>query len=341
MNQFPPNIKNYKPIVCSRCNRLRTELIGCKEIDDCNFESYRNDIIRRFHNGPPQKIFFTLTGGVNAGKTFYLLVLIDMILNDEGTKIHLKRLGIKDVFLVDSITKETYKRLLNESNAGMLKLTEPKDFTFFNVFLSLYNGKIYELVLFNTSGEKIEDIFLKDDEHTDAHELQGAAILHFVDPREDSLLNSILKNPKDPTYGACKDYKISEFIHSVFQVTNRGKRIIDNPIAICISKFDLLMHKIPYDLPENPYVDFQDDMRTDIYFNEVSEKSVALAEFLSANSSTIKPSMLIDKYSALRYFALAPFGSDKYPAYWQEKISRGVLAPFLWAIKQLKIIPDI
>jgi hypothetical protein len=341
MSDFPPNIKNYRPIICSRCNRLRKELIGCNDNQyGCDFEKYRDAIIRRFHNGPPQKIFITLTGGVNSGKTYYLLVLIDLMLNDDPTKLHLKKFGIDDVFLADPITKETFNGFLNECIAGKLMLTVPNKLTFFNVFIRLYNGRIYELVLFNTSGEKIEDIFLADDEYTSAHELKGAAVLHFVDPREDSNLNSILKNPKDPSFGVCKDYNISDFTHSILQVVNRGKRIVDNPVAICISKFDLLMHKIPYELPENPYIDLLYDLSGNSFFSEIDQKSISLSQFLSNKSSTIKPSRLQSKYSVLNYFALAPFGSDKYPAYWQDKTPKGILAPFLWIINELKILPN-
>lgn len=80
--------------------------------------------------------------------------------------------------------------------------------------------------------------------------IKGSAIIFVVDPREDSKLNSMLKNPKDPKYGACKDYNISEYIHSVLQVVNRGVAIVNNPTGVCVSKFDLLTHKIPYDLPD-------------------------------------------------------------------------------------------
>ncbi len=340
MNGYPPNIRNYPPIICSRCARIRAELTACKEVEDCDFEPYRDSIMRRFHGGPPPKFFFTLTGGVNAGKTFYLLVLIDLILKDDATRLYLKKFGISDIFLVDPITRENYKTFLKQCEAGMLLLTDSKKLSFFNIFINLFDGSTFELVLFNTSGEKVEDIFLSEDEYTTAHELQGAAVIHFVDPREDSKLNSMLKNPKDPKYGACKDYNISEYIHSVLQVVNRGVAIVNNPVAICISKFDLLIHKIPYSLPENPYVELLDEISNDLYFIDIHSKSTSLHQFLAEGSSTIKPSKLQDRYGSLKYFALAPFGNDKYPAYWHHRIPKGILAPFLWILKELKILQE-
>jgi len=329
-------LKNYKPLICSRCNSTRIKLVKC-ERDECDFEDYRDAIVNHFQAGPPPKYFCTLTGGVNAGKTYYLISLLHSLMEDKGTKRLLRKYGIAKIFMIDPISKRTFRKLKNECERGMLALTDPdpKTLSFFNVFISLTNGSVAEIVLFNTSGEKIEDYFLDNDARIKAHELQGAATLHFVDPREDTMLNNILENPKDASYGPCKDYKIVDFLHKVLQIMNRGTTIVNNPVAVCISKFDLLLSRIPFDIPENPFI----ELHSKNLFKDIDVNSRNLYQFLYEKSETIQPEELEDSFNNIRYFAVAPYGSDHTPALWNKRTPYGVEAPFIWLLKELEILP--
>jgi hypothetical protein len=193
------------------------------------------------------------------------------------------------------------------------------------------------LVLYNTYGEKIEDEHLYDSTRTKAHELIGTATLHFIDPREDSILNSMLENPKNTSvFGPCKDYDIVSYIKKVMQYVNRGVSTINNPIGVCISKFDLLKHLMPYNIPENHFVDFSQDI-----FYDIELISRELHQFLTTNSKTINPQVLEKKYRAIKYFPVASFGNDTHPPVWERREPQGVLTPFLWILKELKILPNI
>jgi hypothetical protein len=109
-----------------------------------------------------------------------------------------------------------------------------------------------------------------------------------------------------------------------------------NPTAICISKFDLLHHLILYELSEEPYA----STTSTNFFDEVDINSKQLSEFLERRSSTVHPVELKSKFRHIKYFPVAPFGNDSYPAIWDRRTPKGLLAPFLWLLKELKILPE-
>ncbi|TVL99002.1 MAG: hypothetical protein CV087_19660, partial [Candidatus Brocadia sp. WS118] len=323
-----------RPLICNRCNEIREDLSRC-ERPYCEFEVYRDRMLDVFGREMPKKYYISLIGGVNASKTTYLLTLVDTLLNDSKAKKALKKLGIEDIHIIDPNSQEYFNAKIEESKAGRLALTYPYDpLQFISIILYTSNKKAIEITLFNSSGEKIEDQFLSENYRTASHELKGVGALYFVDPREDSILNKLLANPKDMAYGPCKDFNIIEFIHKVLQFVSRGINVVNNPIAICISKFDLLMDRIPSDLPDTPFVN---PNSLDL-FRDINRHSKQLAEFLEYNSSTIQPPELQSKFKSIKYFAVAPYGSDKYPAIWEKRNPQGILAPFLWILKELKII---
>jgi hypothetical protein len=327
--------KKYHPIICRRCNDFRAQATRC-ERNDCTFEEYRDAVWDFFPGGPPPKYYLTLTGGVNAGKTFYLISLINELLNNRNTLNYLKRHGLNSVKMIDPISQQYYNKFIGEARQGRLMLTlDSVPLSYFSLFISDTRGKVTELVFFNTSGEKIEDTLLDRNIRSKSHELQGSAVLHFVDPREDTKLNELLQNPKDFRFGACKDYDIVEFMHELMQYHSRGITLVNNPMAVCVSKFDLLMHRIPYDIPEGLF----SSVKANDYFGEIKMKSKSLSDFLEKYSTTVNTTGLQEKYKTLEYFAVAPFGHDDYPAMWDKRTPKGVLDPFLWTLKELKILP--
>jgi hypothetical protein len=195
------------------------------------------------------------------------------------------------------------------------------------------DDRIYEVVLFNTSGEKMENEYEAQRFKTDSFEMKGAATIYLVDPREDTKLNKILDFPKDK---ACRNQDIGNHIYRVMQIVNEHVKIIRNPLAVCISKFDLLEHRIPLQLPMHPYIEAHNRK----FFEDIGGISDKLKFFLLTSSQTVHPEKLEQRFTNINYFALAPFGSDNRPAYWEQRTPHGVLAPFFWVLKKRDIIKD-
>jgi hypothetical protein len=328
----------FPPLTCNRCNDCRHTHVRCeRDRIICDFEEYRDAIWDYFGKKFAfTKHYITMSGGVNAGKTLFLVSLIDKLLYDKETKLQLQRHGINNVEMIDPISLRNFKNIVDYCAVGKLQFTKIEEpLSFFSLFLFCANDKIHELVLYNTSGEKIEDEFTYNNIRTKAHELIGTATLHFVDPREDSALNRLLLNPKNTSkFGQCKDFDIVSYINKVMQYVNRGVLIVNNPIGICVSKFDLLRHLIPYNIPENHFVDLSVNI-----FEDIDSVSNELCEFLTRNSKTIDPNELQSKYRVIKYFPVASFGSDSFPPVWANRNPKGVLAPFLWLLKELEILP--
>lgn len=324
----------YPAIRCSRCNRKRES--KCKNYLGCDFDIYRAAIIRQFPVRPPTKYYCTISGAANAGKTYYLVTLLFFLMKDMTVKKILYKYGIKDIIFADPISKKYHNDLLNDCKDGGLKLTSPAEpLKFFNLIIFRDGSKDpIELVLFNSSGERFEDPTISGDLTKKEHDLCGAAILHFVDPREDSKLHDILLKPK---IIQCKNLDIIDFLYRLVQINNYGIQYIEMPLGICVSKFDLLSHKIPNPLPEDIYV----SILSRKLFKDIDYSSRILKEFLSLHSTTIEPDILSRRYypEKLRYFGVAAFGNDQTPARWENRTPKGVLAPFLWMLRELQIIP--
>lgn len=321
------------PIICSRCNQYIQTPIECKYGHGQRCEQYLQVMWERFRDNIPPKYYCSLIGGRNSGKTHYLLALLDILLKpDRATKTLLNKSGIDTIDVIDPLSLELHKELLifcKDGRLGGTLLRTPLGF--FNLLITLEDGRTYELVLFNTSGEKIEIEFESRKFSTEAHEMQGAATLFFVDPREDTTLNKMLESPKA---GRCLDYDFATHMHKVMQFLNGGVKIVNNPLAVCITKFDLLLHRIRIDLPEHPFV----EPHSQNFFRDIERVSRQLKPFLQRHSRTVQPDEIKEQFKAIDYFAVAPFGSDMDPAYWHNREPRGILAPFLWLLNELKII---
>lgn len=321
-------------IICNRCNNIYQEPIKCG-LPQCTYSEYFKDIRDRFGNNIPPKYYFSLIGGVNSGKTLYLMALIDiLVINNKPVKSLLKKMGILKIEMVDRVSWDLFDQLSELYKLGQLFNTPPKTpLGSFNLIIELTNDKTYEIVLFNTSGEKIEDEFLARKVKTEAHEMKGGALLYFLDPREDSMLNKLLDLPKGD---ASRNYEMAEYVYNVMKTVNKGTMIINNPLAVCISKFDLLLHRIPHDLPEHPFI----ELHNRNFFRNIESTSKRIAAFLQEKSETIDPSEINQKFIKHCYFALAPFGKEIEPVFWHEREPKGMLSPFFWLLKELNIVKD-
>ena len=320
-------------IACNRCNEIFNQPKRC-QLSECSYPAYFEDIRRRFGNNIPPKYYISLIGGINAGKTIYLLSLLDIINSrDEALRNLLKKYAIRSFEIIDKVSWELYDKIMERYKLGADFGTLPTSpLGSFNIILTLENGQAYELVMFNTSGEKIEHAFTSR-KVTGAHELQGAAFIYFLDPREDKGINKLLSSPKGLSPA---NYNMTDYLHNVMQVVNKGVQIVRNPLAICISKFDLLKHRIPFDLPEATYV----EAGRDNFFLAIDKVSQKLEIFLKKESKAVNVNDVKEKFHSHKYFTVAPFGKDTKPAYWHDKDPKGILAPFFWLLKELQLITE-
>lgn len=322
-----------KGLFCSRCDRHFAAPVKC-ERDDCEHPDYHQVMFERFGLKFPPKRHFSLIGTVNSGKTFYLLTLLDALLHDKETRRWMKRLGIVDVEMIDPVSINLYADLVHVCKQGKLGFTNKSTpLGFFNLILTLSNEKIHEVVLFNSSGEKIEDEFESGRVRTNSHEMKGSVILYFVDPREDTKLNKILNFPKQPV--PPKNFDLIQHTYKVMQFVNNVK-LLSSPLAICISKFDLLLHRIPHEVPLHPFV----EAHNHDFYGDIDKISERLSHFLDTQSQTVEPVEINEKFKKKKYFAIAPFGKDTENAFWDQRDPKGILAPFFWALKELEIIDE-
>ncbi|NUQ23991.1 MAG: hypothetical protein HUU34_08555 [Saprospiraceae bacterium] len=319
-------------VTCSRCNIKCSESKKCERFD-CELPEYYNAYAKVFKVAPA-KYYCSLTGGINAGKTLYLITLIDSFLRpSKELKLFYQKNKISKIEIIDPVSSGLLNKLIKQCNDGKLQFTVyNSSLEFFNLIARLTNGEIFEIVLFNSSGEKIEEHYIRHDTRTDAHELQGSSVIHLLDPREDSGLNDILRAPKADD--DCSNMEITEYIYEVLKNVNKGVKIVNQPLAVCISKFDLLLPLIPLDLPEDPFT----EVHHGDFFKKIDGTSKRLSTFLANNSRTVDPISLHKQFGKHKYFAIAPFGSDAMPAYWKKRNPKGIYAPFFWILKQLGII---
>lgn len=298
---------------------------------DCELPEYYDAYAKVFKVAPP-KYYCSLSGGINSGKTLFLTTLADSLLRpNKEIKYFYAKNKISKIEILDPVSFRLLKNLIGQCEMGELQFT--KTLSFFNLIVRLTTGGIYEIVLFNSSGEKIEDEYNKQNIITDAHELKGSSIIHLVDPREDSSLNKLLKAPK--ANNQCSNMNIAEYIYAVLQYVNKGVQVVNQPLAVCISKFDLLLPLIPFEILEDPFTEVH---QTDIFFKKIEISSKSLSVFLQKNSNTVDPVSLKKQFGNHKYFAIAPFGSDAMPAYWKDRTPMGIHAPFFWILKELRII---
>lgn len=319
-------------IRCNRCNKPQHTPAKCDMID-CANPGYFDVMKTRFPNGMPAKCYCTVVGGINAGKTYYLMCLVEELRNPgPDTEILLSKLGIASLEMIDPDSQNLYYDLIETSRQGGRIGTFKGPVGSFSLIITLEQGKSYEIVLFNSSGEKNEEEVIKRKYKTDAHEMKGTVSLCFIDPREDSGLNNILDNPKQ---SGSVNFDFADHFHKVMQQENRNVQIVNTPLAICISKFDLLMHRIPYELPLAPFIEATNKK----FFKDIKNTSEQLKAFLQNRSKTVKPNSLDNKFKNVSYFAIAPFGSDEQP-YWDNRDPKGILAPFFWVLKAQNILKD-
>ncbi len=317
---------------CNRCGKLQHTNAKCERFD-CPHPDYAAAMKEKFPNRLPPKCLFSLVGGINAGKTCYLACLVYELVNPTPFTGQLRnKLGIKNINMIDPESNNLLDLLIKYSNSGGIEATKPDILGFFSLILTLENEDVYELVLYNSSGEKIEDELRLKKYNTDSHELQGTVSLCLVDPREDSGLNRILKRPKEE---ACTNFNFAEHFHKVMQKVKNGVQYVDTPMAVCISKFDLLLHRRNQDFLREPFVEA--DSRT--FFRDIKTVSGQLRSFLETHSKTVDPTDLDKRFSNICYFAVAPFGKDE-NLYWKTREPMGLLAPFLWLLKESQIIKD-
>ena len=323
---------------CNRCGKLNRQATTCDE-SACRYDEYYktyNSFFRGSRVGPIQ-YRIALSGGPDAGKTYYLLSLLSKLLTpSSAVRELLSMLGIKSFDIVDPVSLEYYKDLELDCEQDGLEATLPTEAKVadcISVVITFFqpNKRPCELIFYDTSGEVYKTEIVGKRRYEDFIEVTGMGTLYFVDPLEDSMLNGLLDSPKT---WECLDLDIVTHLHRIQQIQNNGRAFAEAPVAICVSKFDLLEHFIPSELPAYIYSsDHSFDKK------QINSASKALETFLDQKKSkTIDVKNIKSSFSNYSFFATAPTGIDIPHPRMNDLNPKGIVNPLLWMLLQLRII---
>lgn len=277
-------------------------------------------------------------GGLASGKSTYITVLIDLLLNHKSL---INDLGLHCV-IVNSDGKELYEEYREQ-------LIEKKEKLFGtngsrNPILLRINSqqKTLFLSLFDTEGEEFKSVEGILSKHP--HVFHTNAILFLLNPLSIKGIFDILRDEKQDEYAAQKTsddtYEIIQNIHDVFSRRKEkyANKPLDIPVAFGISKADEIEEianiYIPNDYEEE-YIDFN-NAKTDLDFS-----SEDLEEFLTDTDPRLV-SNIRQNYKKYRIFPVSPMGcrvgSQLGRNHYLEYEPKGVLNPILWLLSELKFI---
>lgn len=332
-------MSNYISYTCTVCNdsfdSLPTKLCGKNGVKCDIIERYK--IAQQGRRSYPQ-FYCGLAGAKEAGKTYFLLSLLSNLLDPPHELENLlNELQLSFEFHSNSSKEEFAKLVSNATKSPLGGTIVPSELTAQPFDLLIHKNKKsakqnYILTIFNSSGE----LYDKPSETKISlrHEVKDANVmLTFIDPIHDKgfsdLLNEndIAKNP----------YDINS-IKILYEVLKKNSEKVSVPMAVCLSKFDLLHHH--QGLPiHQPYITLGDIQQVLLEgeFEVMESTSNQLKNLLQKYSSTTKPNEIDRKFNNTKYFAVAPIGHNEINT--AKKLEpKGIYAPFFWVLQQLRII---
>lgn len=311
-------------ILCSSCSK-RTDK-SCEKTD-CWMKG-------RASNEAIPKYYCAIAGTVSSGKTFYLLTLLSLINN--------RRLKYGDVSIsfqlnntLEVISFEEHLKQLQNNKVG---LTPPNSkvepYTITITVSSIGTIKKCDVVLFNTSGEIYDNLnYLRNNISHDISECH--CCLYIIDPKEDRGLSSLFKLPEDASLSNGNRNTLSNL--KEIWLSKRGGHFVAIPIALSLGKFDLVEEIIcpRYISTQKPYVDLEGQIKGS-QWEEMDNYSKAIGAVINKYSIKYTIENIDEQFLNFKYFAIAPIGHNNLDKSQFE--SKGILAPFIWILKELGII---
>lgn len=317
-------------IRCSRCNNLEfSAKTVCPNEEECPAKSLYQKL-KDGHSLP--HLYIGLAGGKTAGKTYYLLSLIQNLIYPENElEKFLIRKKLRVQFAHDK-SEESFRKLYDVSVVKQLLGTQQigdRMVDSFDLFFISGTGskeKYTIISLFNSSGETYE---ASENEIHNRHEVREVnSFLYFIDPIHDSGFGDYFKQYT----GSAKNKDIISRLKQILklQEDNRTYEKLRIPIAVNISKFDLLETKIAL---QKPYINIA-EMSSSI----IEQNSKQFREILQQNSKTVRPDNVDRMFSNVKYFAIAPIGHDSIKNEPSNLSPKGIYAPFFWLLNEFRII---
>ena len=190
---------------------------------------------------------FVILGPRGAGKSHYIAVLINQLKNYVSSEfdgvLHAANdsttLRYRDMY---------YRRLFEEKR----KLLPTKSFDISNesrepliYYLRLFDEerpKVYTFAFFDTAGEDLTSSGKISSLSMDAFITNAAGIVYLVDPLQVKYINNRINVENKPSVGP----DVSDILNNICQTIRGNKKIrskdkIDIPLAVCLTKCDVLM----------------------------------------------------------------------------------------------------
>jgi hypothetical protein len=312
------------------------------QIPFCN--SCGNDIPTDYFNSKSKNI--AVIGGVSSGKSTFITVLIDLLLNHKSL---VSDLGLHSM-IIDNKGREIFdknKGVLIES----LKSLEGTQDRLHPILVRINSNKKENseslfLSLFDTQGEEFKSvigILNRCRQVTNAD-----AILFLLNPLDiRGVFRQLKKADKDGIYKNFREnddnYEIIQNIHDAFvedELLKSGQPI-KLPVAFGISRADEIEEIANIYLSEDNEEEYFDinDMKSDLVFS-----SEDLMDFLDDEDPRLVANIR-QNYSNFKFFPVSSMGNrpkDEGTTYSEKTYSayepKGVLNPILWLLSELKFI---
>lgn len=332
-------------------NELINEIRCPNNTPDANNRVCNKVLPLNFFEGKSHVI--SIIGGKNVGKTYYSVVLLDLILNCRP----LHKFGISGTVIGSEQLKEEINTKLNQLGKGeFFDLTTLKNIGETLVLqISIGKGKKTKYVylsFFDNPGEGFSNIDLIIENLPNVY--RSDALIFMFEPRQISALQ--VDASANATYHG---RQIIDDVYTVLNNTieilkhiNRNRnsnqksffdRILKNnkvnePVAICISKFDQVEHLFYNQIPsDNEELDLTVFSNNGIRFDTMRNFS-----------NEIQNTLYADEYGDFRLKNMVEASLSKYSYFGVQSIKivddkpmcfpKGVVLPLIWLFKQLNLI---
>lgn len=345
-------------VLCLSCNKIHKNGTDFA----CELAEAKLCLLQNQLDDPGRWINILVAGRTGAGKTYYILALLEKLMNDENVNREiLNPLGLKfDWGNTASQEKfETFKNYISDGYRIQGTIfndrVDVKSPFVLDLEIKRYRKRPLSkrITIFNLSGESFED---STKFHQQAEIGTASCGILLYDPTKDEKLYPLLEsehlNDTDFPIGAPS----SIFLDLAAKMRPSKRAKVAYPLAICISKFDLLDHLSKIEINDSSFIDDRSEflLKTDSFptkldLNRIHENASELRWFLE-RKSMIPVTKIRDRFKRYSYFATAPMGYDVPPRNGNEykgqelkpnlNQSKGILAPFLWLLAYQKIIPE-
>lgn len=325
---------------CFKCGRQAglDETIECGEPGRiCILKEWQKSVNRneRWKN-------FLVAGVTGSGKTYYIFSLIEALISPTSNiRMALEGLDLRVTHYKNNpASRQVYQKLKQDHSDAYIEGTQ-RAARYDPLVISIENRSrksphkraTTHIALFNLTGE-----FFHSEESMVKYQqiLNADGIILLLDPLQTDALSKYITNPLD--IAPNNNNEIIENIKKVISdAQGSTRRKLTNPVAFCVSKFDLLQALSPYKI-ENPYLMLNDLLNAygDFQNGAIRHKTDDILDLLRREGYH-DLHYLDESFSAFELFAVAPIGHDEIM---QQKplAPKGILAPFFWLLAEYNII---